>query len=81
MYRQVTRNDTSSTRSDTGKVGLNGQIVMCPPGCWLLTIVDLRPQEMIYEDIGAPVVRNALLGFNCSIFAYGQTGSVSRRRF
>lgn len=33
-------------------------------------------QATIYEDVGAPVVSNALKGFNCSIFAYGQTGSV-----
>jgi hypothetical protein len=32
-------------------------------------------QDSVYAELGAPVVKNALRGFNCSIFAYGQTGS------
>ena len=32
-------------------------------------------QEQIYADLGAPILRKALEGFNGTIFAYGQTGS------
>ena len=30
-------------------------------------------QEAVFADVGAPVVQNALQGFNCCLFAYGQT--------
>lgn len=30
-------------------------------------------QEIIYNDIGSSLVQNTLKGFNCSLFAYGQT--------
>lgn len=33
-------------------------------------------QETVYNDIGVPLVRNTLQGFNCSLFAYGQTVSL-----
>ena len=29
----------------------------------------------IYKDLGADVVKSALLGYNACIFAYGQTGA------
>ena len=32
-------------------------------------------QEDIYEEIGRPLVESVLQGFNCTIFAYGQTGT------
>lgn len=32
-------------------------------------------QQQIYEELGAPILRKALQGFNGTIFAYGQTGS------
>ena len=32
-------------------------------------------QEAVYEEVGAPILRKALQGFNATIFAYGQTGS------
>ena len=32
-------------------------------------------QDDIYPQIGAPILRKALQGFNATIFAYGQTGS------
>ena len=32
-------------------------------------------QEQIYADLGAPILRRGLQGFNGTIFAYGQTGS------
>ena len=31
-------------------------------------------QEDIFESVARPVVNEALAGFNCTIFAYGQTG-------
>lgn len=30
-------------------------------------------QETVFCDIGLPLVENARKGFNCSLFAYGQT--------
>ena len=32
-------------------------------------------QNFVYNELGAPLLENALEGFNCAIFAYGQTGS------
>ena len=32
-------------------------------------------QKHVYQELGAPLLENALKGFNCAIFAYGQTGS------
>lgn len=36
---------------------------------------ETNTQDLIFQDIGQPIVYNALNGYNCSIFAYGQTGS------
>ena len=35
-------------------------------------------QEDIFESVARPVVNEALAGFNCTIFAYGQTGDTNR---
>ncbi|KAF3918968.1 hypothetical protein ABW20_dc0108397 [Dactylellina cionopaga] len=32
-------------------------------------------QSMIYDDVVAPIMEEMLSGFNCTIFAYGQTGT------
>lgn len=32
-------------------------------------------QELIYKDLGSWLLDNAWLGYNCSMFAYGQTGA------
>ncbi|PVV04574.1 hypothetical protein BB560_000925 [Smittium megazygosporum] len=32
-------------------------------------------QETLYEEIGKPMLEEVLKGFNCTIFAYGQTGT------
>ncbi|PGH28038.1 hypothetical protein AJ80_00293 [Polytolypa hystricis UAMH7299] len=32
-------------------------------------------QAMIYEDVVIPILNDMLSGFNCTIFAYGQTGT------
>lgn len=32
-------------------------------------------QQRVYNDVGKPIVDNALKGYNCCVFAYGQTGS------
>ena len=32
-------------------------------------------QEQVYSDLGVPVVKAALAGYNSCVFAYGQTGS------
>jgi len=31
-------------------------------------------QDMVWNDIGAMVMKNALRGYNCTVFAYGQSG-------
>lgn len=33
-------------------------------------------QEEVFESIVRPIVDEALAGFNCTIFAYGQTGTM-----
>lgn len=35
-------------------------------------------QEDIFESVARPVVNEALAGYNCTIFAYGQTGITNR---
>lgn len=32
-------------------------------------------QAKVFDDLGQGVLKNAIEGFNCSLFAYGQTGS------
>ena len=32
-------------------------------------------QRMVFDDLGQGVLDNAVKGFNCSLFAYGQTGT------
>ena len=31
-------------------------------------------QDEVYQTVARPIVEEALAGFNCTIFAYGQTG-------
>ena len=31
-------------------------------------------QKTVYENLGAPMLKNALAGYNCTMFAYGQVG-------
>ena len=35
----------------------------------------LTHSQEVYAALGAPLVRDALKGFNCTLFAYGQTVS------
>ena len=37
-------------------------------------------QEAVYAEVGAPILRKALQGFNATIFAYGQVGRRPRHR-
>jgi kinesin family protein 11 len=30
---------------------------------------------MIYQDVVHPMLEEVLLGYNCTLFAYGQTGT------
>ena len=39
---------------------------------------DRTTQSKLYDQAIQPVVREVLAGFNCTIFAYGQTGTGSR---
>ena len=32
-------------------------------------------QAMLYGDVVAPILDEVLMGYNCTIFAYGQTGA------
>ena len=32
-------------------------------------------QGMIYNDVAKPILQQVLQGYNCTIFAYGQTGT------
>ncbi|KAK9240186.1 P-loop containing nucleoside triphosphate hydrolase protein [Lipomyces kononenkoae] len=32
-------------------------------------------QAMVYDDVVAPILEEALAGYNCTVFAYGQTGT------
>ncbi|KAI9326722.1 kinesin motor domain-containing protein, partial [Obelidium mucronatum] len=32
-------------------------------------------QEMVYDEVVAPILEEVLMGYNCTIFAYGQTGT------
>lgn len=36
---------------------------------------DQADQAMMYADVVQPILDEALLGYNCTIFAYGQTGT------
>ena len=36
---------------------------------------ELTDQSMVYSDVGAPIVEEMLQGYNCTIFAYGMTGT------
>jgi kinesin family protein 11 len=36
---------------------------------------DEADQGMIYQDVVKPVLEQVLQGYNCTIFAYGQTGT------
>ena len=37
----------------------------------------LLGQELIFEKLGAEIVKHACEGYNACIFAYGQTGSLT----
>jgi len=39
---------------------------------------DYADQSIIFEDLGVSMLDSAWQGFNTSLLAYGQTGSVSR---
>ena len=32
-------------------------------------------EERVYSELGAEMVKNVLEGYNCCLFAYGQTGA------
>jgi kinesin family protein 11 len=36
---------------------------------------DQADQAMLYADVVQPILDEVLLGYNCTIFAYGQTGT------
>eukprot|EP00435_Cladocopium_sp_Y103_P000397 s2998_g1.t1 len=42
---------------------------------------DTGTQEKVYTDLGADMVNNVLEGYNCCLFAYGQTGSENPKPF
>jgi kinesin family protein 15 len=38
----------------------------------------MHGQQAVFEMVGLPMVENCLAGFNSSIFAYGQVGSLTK---
>lgn len=42
---------------------------------WLQVFGQDAGQERLYEQSMFPIVEEVLEGFNCTIFAYGQTGT------
>lgn len=38
-------------------------------------------QGMLYTDVAKPILAQVLQGYNCTIFAYGQTGTGKTRVF
>jgi len=32
-------------------------------------------QETVYDEVVAPILQEVMSGYNCTIFAYGQTGT------
>eukprot|EP01060_Flectonema_neradi_P030151 TRINITY_DN430_c1_g2_i1.p1 TRINITY_DN430_c1_g2~~TRINITY_DN430_c1_g2_i1.p1 ORF type:complete len:1263 (+),score=360.11 TRINITY_DN430_c1_g2_i1:84-3872(+) len=68
------KNETTEIKSDRGK-----NLFSFDHCFWSNDIHDpevpYSSQEQVYERLGAPVVENALKGFNSSVIAYGQTGS------
>lgn len=80
--REISRGCESIITLDT--VGRNTITVRSPDGsgsvpdrtfsfdfCFAASV----PQEVVYNDLGKPIVVKALEGYNGTIFAYGQTGS------
>ena len=68
------KNETTEIKSDRGK-----NLFSFDHCFWSNDIHDpevpYSSQEQVYDNLGAPVVENALKGFNSSVIAYGQTGS------
>ncbi|XP_065676074.1 kinesin-like protein KIF28 [Hydra vulgaris] len=44
-------------------------------GIFVGTSPQYADQRMVFNDLGQGVLNNAVQGFNCSLFAYGQTGA------
>lgn len=42
----------------------------------LASVCCLTAQKRVFEDLGRGVLENAWAGYNCSLFAYGQTGAL-----
>ena len=36
---------------------------------------DYASQQTVYDNLGAPMLENVMAGYNCTMFAYGQTGA------
>lgn len=39
-----------------------------------------QSQKDVYDEVAAPIVEEALKGYNCTIFCYGQTGLQKKNR-
>lgn len=49
-------------------------MLVCHPERFLPCQILLLGQELIFERLGAEIVKHAFEGYNACIFAYGQTG-------
>lgn len=38
-----------------------------------------KDQDLVYKDVVSPMLESVLLGYNCTLFAYGQTGTGKTR--
>ena len=43
--------------------------------CWTQVFGPSAKQKELYDQAVVPIVNEVLEGFNCTIFAYGQTGT------
>jgi len=81
--REFECNGQSSMQPVVSLEGATATIFYDPPksfqfdyGYWSVdSTVSAANQQAVYNDIGSPIVENALDGYNGTLFCYGQTGS------
>ncbi|EXJ96351.1 kinesin family member 11 [Capronia coronata CBS 617.96] len=75
------RENSGVVVSTTGVKGQNVELCMGPNAISNKTYYfdkvfsPAADQAIIYDDVVAPILNEMLTGFNCTIFAYGQTGT------
>ncbi|KKY15694.1 putative kinesin family protein [Phaeomoniella chlamydospora] len=75
------RENSGVVVSTQGTKGKNVELIMGPNALSNKTyhfdkvFSPAADQSMIFEDVVTPILSEMLLGYNCTIFAYGQTGT------